>query len=437
MNYQETIEFLYNQLPMYQRIGKAAYKADLNTTIKLDNYFNNPHKNYRTIHIAGTNGKGSVAHSIASVLQEQGLKVGLYTSPHYLDFRERIKINGQMVSKDFIVDFVKDHSSFFATLKPSFFEITVAMAFEYFHKQKVDIAIIEVGMGGRLDSTNIIKPILSIITNIGFDHTQFLGNKLSQIAQEKAEIIKKDIPVVVGEKKTEIKSVFSTKAQYVDAPLYFSSHNFSIQQSFIDSNNQLVLNINKHQKQVYKNLIFELGGEYQKENIITILQAIDILRNITQINDNSIYWGLKNVVKNTGIMGRWQTLSKNPLVICDAGHNIDGISMVIRQLNSLNFDNLHIILGTVNDKDLSKILKVLPINAQYYFTKANISRALNEQSLQNSASNFDLTGKSFKNVSTAIENALKNYKKSDLIFIGGSTFIVAEAIEFFTNKSDN
>jgi len=378
MNYQETIEFLYNQLPMYQRIGKAAYKADLNTTIKLDNYFNNPHKNYRTIHIAGTNGKGSVAHSIASVLQEQGLKVGLYTSPHYLDFRERIKINGQMVSKDFIVDFVKDHSSFFATLKPSFFEITVAMAFEYFHKQKVDIAIIEVGMGGRLDSTNIIKPILSIITNIGFDHTQFLGNKLSQIAQEKAEIIKKDIPVVVGEKKTEIKSVFSTKAQYVDAPLYFSSHNFSIQQSFIDSNNQ-----------------------------------------------------------NTGIMGRWQTLSKNPLVICDAGHNIDGISMVIRQLNSLNFDNLHIILGTVNDKDLSKILKVLPINAQYYFTKANISRALNEQSLQNSASNFDLTGKSFKNVSTAIENALKNYKKSDLIFIGGSTFIVAEAIEFFTNKSDN
>ncbi len=436
MNYDQTLEYLFKQLPVYQRDGKAAYKADLNTTIKLDKYFSSPHKKYKTIHIAGTNGKGSVAHSLASILQETGLKVGLYTSPHYLDFRERIRINGQPVNKDFVVDFVEQHSNYFLSLKPSFFEITVAMAFEYFAQQNVDIAVIEVGMGGRLDSTNIITPIASVITNIGFDHTQFLGTELSSIAKEKAEIIKKNIPVIVSENKPNLKLIFSQKAQQVDAPLYFSGHNYAVQNYYVNDENQLVFNIDKHGKLEYSNLIFGLSGEYQRFNILTILQTVEVLKAHINILDQNIFTGLKNVVQNTGIMGRWQILSTNPRVICDAGHNYDGILNVTEQLKSLKYNKLHIVFGTVNDKDISKILKLLPQDAEYYFTKASINRALNEETLKNSGQNFGLLGESYMSVNEAITSALQNKKENDLIFIGGSTFIVAEAIEFFNiNKN--
>ncbi len=433
MTYDETLKYLYSQLPMYQRVGKAAYKADLKTTLQLDEYFNHPHKKYKTIHIAGTNGKGSVAHSIASVLQEAGYKTGLYTSPHYLDFRERIKINGENIDKNFVIDFVDKHSAVFSQFKPSFFEITVAMAFEYFAAQNIDIAVIETGMGGRLDSTNIVTPILSIITNIGYDHTQFLGEKLTQIAAEKAGIIKKDVPVVIGETKPELKAVFSKFAQKVDAPIFFASHNYFVKNFSYNIENQLVFNIEKHGKQIFNGLEFDLSGHYQKMNIPTILQSLEILQNLLKITDENIYAGLKNIVHNTCIMGRWQKLSTNPLVIADAGHNYDGILQVTQQLKTINYNKLHFIIGTVNDKDLSKILRLLPQEAQYYFTKANIPRSMQPVDLQARAISFGLSGDIYANVANAIEKAVENAGKSDLIFIGGSTFVVAEAISFYQN----
>ncbi len=431
MNYQETLEYLFKQLPMFQRIGATAYKANLNNTIALDNYFGNPHKKFKTIHIAGTNGKGSVTHSIASVLQEAGYKTGLYTSPHYLDFRERIKINGEPVSKEYVVAFVEKHSNFFMSLKPSFFEITVAMAFDYFAKEQIDVAVIEVGMGGRLDSTNIITPVLSVITNISYDHTQFLGNKLTEIASEKAGIIKKDIPVVTGETKTEVKQVFSKKAQQVDAPVFFVDNNYNVKNFYLSEQNTLVFNIEKHGNTLFESIEFGLIGEYQKFNIAVILQSVEILKNIFDINEKQLKEGLINVVKNTGIMGRWQTLNDNPKVICDAGHNIDGIHNVTNQIKNLQFEKLHFVIGFVKDKDINGILKILPQNALYYFTKANLLRALNEKELKKQAETHNLYGDDYISVETAILNALKNATDNDLIFIGGSTFIVAEAIDFF------
>lgn len=431
MNYEQTIEYLFKQLPMYQRIGKAAYKANLETTIALDNYYNNPHKRFKTIHIAGTNGKGSTAHSLASILQEAGYKVGLYTSPHYLDFRERIKINGENVSKEFVVDFTDKHSAFFLKLKPSFFEITVAMAFEYFAVQNVDFAVIEVGMGGRLDSTNIVKPILSIITSIGFDHTQFLGSELTKIAGEKAGIIKKDVPVVIGETKPELKAVFSKKAQQIDAPVYFADHSYRVKNYVHNAEGNLVFNIEKHGTQIFESLEFGLAGDYQQFNISAILQSTELLTKSFQISENHIRNGLKNIVQNTGIIGRWQTLSENPKVICDAGHNYDGILNVISQLKRQNYKKLHFIFGTVNDKDLTKILRILPTDAKYYFTKAQIARSLDEKELQNIALNYGLGGTSYSTVQEAITHAKKKYSEEDLIFVGGSTFVVAEAIEYF------
>ncbi len=435
MNYKETTDFLFSQLPMYQRIGKAAYKADLSTTLKLDQYFNHPHKKYKTIHIAGTNGKGSVAHSIASVLQEAGYKTGLYTSPHYIDFRERIKINGINISKEFVIKFTQKHKSIFSSLKPSFFEITAAMAFDYFAQQNVDIAVIEVGMGGRLDSTNIINPILSIITNISYDHTQFLGNNLKSIATEKAGIIKRNIPVVIGETKPELKAVFSIKAQEVDAPIFFANHNFSLSNIVHSSDNTLIFNINKHGKLYFNSLEFGLNGDYQQYNIITIVQAIELLQKQMTISEHNIFAGLKNVISNTKIMGRWQKLNDYPKIICDAGHNFDGILQVTEQLKYQQYDKLHIIFGMVNDKEISKILKLLPQQAKYYFTKANIQRALDQNILKNQAQNYNLHGSSFSSVNKAIEEAIKNAQKNDLIFIGGSSYIVADALIFFNKNS--
>ncbi len=431
MTYEETINFLYSQLPMYQRIGKAAYKADLGNTLKLDKYFGHPHKKYKTIHVAGTNGKGSVSHTLASVLQEAGYKVGLYTSPHYLDFRERIRINGKPVEKQFVVDFVENNKDFFMTVKPSFFEITVAMAFEYFAIQNVDVAVIEVGMGGRLDSTNIIKPILSVITNIGFDHTQFLGDTLTAIAGEKAGIIKHNVPVVVGETRVELKHVFSQKAQHVDTSLFFSDHFYNVRNYVTTPTNTIVFTIDKHGKTVYEGLEFGLGGEYQRFNVPVILTAIDILKNFFNISESDIYNGFSKVVTNTGIMGRWQKLNDKPLVITDAGHNYDGIMQVVSQLKSVPYKKLHIIFGVVEDKELPKILRLLPAKATYYFTQAQIPRALNASELKKQAQNMKLNGNNYSSVSEAIEKALQNAEDNDLIFIGGSTFVAAEAIDFF------
>lgn len=429
MNYQETLKYLYSQLPMYQRIGAAAYKENLDNTIALDNKLGNPHKKFKTIHIAGTNGKGTISHSLASVLQQAGYKVGLYTSPHLLDFRERIRINGQKISESFVVDFVAQNKYFFEQLKPSFFEMTVGLAFDYFAKQDVDVAVVEVGMGGRLDSTNIINPIACVITNIGYDHQQFLGNDLVSIAKEKAGIIKNNVPVVVGETKPNIKTVFTEKAEQTDSQLFFANHNFSVENFYINEQNQLVLDINKHLSTVYNNLIFDFAGYYQLSNIITILQTIEILQYFLDISEQNIFDGLKNVTKNTGIMGRWQVVSQNPQIICDVGHNIDGITAIVNQLKLMNFNNLHFIFGVVNDKDISGILKLLPKEAHYYFTQASVTRALPVEQLYRQANLHSLNGDKYNDVKSAIDDAKNNCSKNDLIFIGGSTFVVADALE--------
>lgn len=431
MTYEETLEYMFSQLPMYQRIGAAAYKANLDNTIALDNYLQHPHTKYKTIHIAGTNGKGTTSHSIASVLQEAGYKVGLYTSPHLLDFRERIRVNGEKISKEFVVDFVEKHMNFLKSKQLSFFEMTVGMAFDYFAKQNIDVAVIEVGMGGRLDSTNIIKPVLSIITNISYDHQKFLGNDLISIAKEKAGIIKKDIPVVVGETKPNVKAVFTQKADETDAPIFFANHNFTIQNFYENDKNQLVFNIAKHGINFCKNLTFDLGGFYQQQNIITILQALEILSNFFKISTENIFNGLAKVTSNTGLMGRWQTISQKPHIICDVGHNQDGISQIVNQIKQTKYNKLHFIYGVVNDKDITNILKLLPTDAKYYFTKASVERALDENTLYNEAISNGLNGKKFSTVKSAIESAINDYKENDLIFISGSTFVVADAFAFF------
>jgi len=429
MNYKETLEYLFSHLPMYQRIGAAAYKNNLNNTLALDQYFNHPHHKFKTVHVAGTNGKGSVSHSLASVLQSAGYKVGLYTSPHLKDFRERIRINGKMVSEKFIVDFVETNQKFIDDLKPSFFELSMSMAFEYFAYENIDIAVVEVGMGGRLDSTNIIIPLVSVITNISLDHTQYLGETLELIAAEKAGIIKKNIPIVIGESNSRTRQVFYNKANELNAPLFLANHTFSVSESFETSDGKKSFNVFKDENLVYPNLKLDLLGDYQKHNICTSLQTIEVLKtkNIN-ISDENIYDGFVNVVKKTGLLGRWQILNKTPLIVCDTGHNEAGIEYVVNQINNQKFDKLHIVLGTVNDKDLNKILKSLPKNAEYYFTKANIPRALDERELKAKAADYNLFGNSFANVKTAFEAAKNNAKESDMIFVGGSTFVVAEVI---------
>jgi dihydrofolate synthase/folylpolyglutamate synthase len=429
MNYKETLDWLFNQLPMYQRQGKAAYKADLDNTLELDNYFGHPHKKFKSIHIAGTNGKGSVSHMLASVLQESGYRVGLYTSPHLKDFRERIKIDGEMISEEFVIDFVRKYSSKFEEIKPSFFEMTVAMAFDYFAKEKIDVAVVEVGMGGRLDSTNIILPELSIITNIGLDHTVFLGDTLGKVAYEKAGIIKKNTPTIIGETQKETKDVFNQIAQEKGSEIFFADKSFSIDYEMLSLDSKQVFNIKSDDQIVYENLKLDLLGSYQKKNVISVLKGIDILvEKDFKINKESIFIGLSKVIKNTGLMGRWQILGVNPLTICDTGHNQEGMSLVVEQINQTPHKDLHFILGVVDDKDLAKILKLLPKTAKYYFTKAQIPRALDHDLLKNKAENWNLKGDSYKSVQEALKNAKKNAGLNDLIFIGGSTFVVAEVV---------
>ncbi len=403
MTYQETLDWMFRQLPMYQNKGKSAYKKDLSNTILLAKHLNNPENKFKSIHVGGTNGKGSTSHMLASVLQEAGYKVGLYTSPHLKDFRERIKINGKPVSKQFVIGFIKKHRTFFQSNQLSFFEMTVGMAFDYFFKKAVDIAIIEVGLGGRLDSTNIIKPEVSIITNIGLDHQQFLGNTHQQIAKEKAGIIKPNTPIVIGETQKETKSIFLDIANSKNAAIIFAD--------------------NKTLK-LYSS---DLKGNYQKRNIKTAVTAIGQLKDF-KILESHIEKGLNRVVNNTGLLGRWQVLQHNPKIVCDTAHNREGFRYIIDQIKSESFDKLHIVFGTVKDKDLKPLLKLLPKKANYYLCKPNISRALDVEELYEEFNSNGFSAMIYNSVFKACEAAKLKANTTDFIYIGGSTFVVAEIL---------
>ncbi len=404
MTYDETIEYLFNSTPLFQNVGKAAYKEGLANTLALDEYFGHPHTQFKTIHVGGTNGKGSTSHSLASVLQSAGYKVGLFTSPHLKDFRERIRINGEMISEEYVVDFVEHHRSFFEPLYPSFFELTTAMAFKYFADEKVDVAVIEVGLGGRLDCTNIITPVLSIITNISFDHVNLLGNTLEKIASEKAGIIKPGVPVVIGETTSKTRTVFETKAKEVGTQIVFAE-----------------------EKEIPE-IPFELGGDYQQKNLRTIMTALSILRNAFNISEQNISYGLSNVCEQTGLMGRWQTLKECPKTVCDVGHNVGGFEYIVKQLTRQQYKTLRIVIGMVNDKDINGVLALLPKDAKYYFTKAKVARALRPEELQEKAKEYGLNGNCYPSVTEAYEAAVKEASTDDFIFIGGSCFVVAEVV---------
>ena len=404
MTYQETVEWMFQQLPMYQQIGGKAYKVDLTNVHKLISHLNNPHDGFPAIHVAGTNGKGSVSHMLASILQEDGFKVGLYTSPHLKDFRERIKVNGREIEEAAVVDFILSNKGFFETEELSFFEMTVGMAFHYFSEEKVDIAIIEVGLGGRLDSTNVITPEVSVITNIGFDHTAILGNTLEAIAVEKAGIIKPKVPVVVGEKQPETLPVFEKIAQEKKAPLYLAEDVSGTYQS-------------------------DLKGLYQKRNIKTVVKTIDVLRELDwKISQRAVENGLAYVIPNTGLRGRWEVLRDSPKVICDTAHNKEGLIYAMNQLLQEDFEKLFLVLGVVNDKDLKAVLPLFPKEGEYFFSRPNIPRGLDVDILREEAAKFGLFGKVYGSVSDAYKAALDKASSKDVIFIGGSTFTVAEII---------
>jgi dihydrofolate synthase / folylpolyglutamate synthase len=406
MTYQETLNWLFVQLPMYQRQGAAAYKKDLSNTLKLAKKLGNPENTFQSIHVAGTNGKGSTSHMLASVFQETGLKVGLYTSPHLKDFRERIKINGQNISKKYVVDFVEAHKLFFEENSLSFFEMTVGLAFQYFSDEKIDIAIVEVGLGGRLDSTNILAPILSVITNIGLDHTQFLGTTLEAIAAEKGGVVKEKTPVVIGEHHVKTFPVFQEIAHEKKAPLYLAS---------------------KQNKQSYPS---DLKGSYQIHNIKTVQTVVEVLRDSgVSITEEALKKGLLKVVENTGLLGRWQELGTAPKIVCDTAHNKEGLTYTLQQITTEKYQKLHIVLGMVNDKDFSEILSLFPKEANYYFCAPNLGRALEVEDLQKQAKKIGLQGRGFATVNQAYKEAKMNASKEDFIYIGGSTFVVAEILE--------
>lgn len=403
--YLKTIDWMFSRLPMYQRQGNTAFKKDLTNSIAFSKHLGNPEHKFKTIHVAGTNGKGSTSHLLASILQESGLKVGLYTSPHLKEFTERVQINGKSIRKNCVINFVKRNKTFLEKQNLSFFEMTVGLAFDNFARKKVDIAIIEVGLGGRLDSTNIITPLISVITNIGLDHTEFLGDTLKEIAFEKAGVIKQNVPIVIGEKQIETTKVFNRMALKNNSDIYFAS--------------DLI-------KKEYKT---DLNGSYQKNNIKTAVQTITVLNKLDfNISDEHINNGLLNVIKNTNLKGRWQTLNIKPKVICDTAHNTEGLKYVLTQLTNEKYDELHIVLGLVNDKKLEDILVLFPKNAVYYFCKPNIPRGLNVEVLNEAALKFNLIGNSYSSVKDAYKKAKKNASSKDLIFIGGSTFVVAEVV---------
>ncbi|WP_373783076.1 bifunctional folylpolyglutamate synthase/dihydrofolate synthase [Bacteroides heparinolyticus] len=408
MDYQDTLTYLYNSTPMFQQVGGSAYKEGLENTLALDEHFGHPHRKFRTIHVAGTNGKGSCSHTIAAILQEAGYSVGLYTSPHLVDFRERVRVNGQPIPEEYVIRFVEEERCFFEPLHPSFFELTTAMAFRYFADVEIDVAVIEVGLGGRLDCTNIIRPDLCIITNISLDHTQFLGNTLPQIAREKAGIIKSGIPVVIGETTPETKSVFQKRAGEVNAPIYFAEENG---------------------REDYPGIEYELKGLYQKKNSRTILTALPLLKEAGyRLDEQSVRRGFAHVTELTGLMGRWQKLQDYPTLICDTGHNVGGITYIVEQLKQQAFHNLHIIIGMVNDKDIQGVLALLPEDAIYYFTQASVKRALPANDLQKLAESAGLKGNCYPDVPSAVRAAQEKSLPEDFIFVGGSSFIVADLL---------
>ena len=428
-SYKETLDYLYSQLPMFQRTGPASYKHTLGNTSILDQLFNHPHRDFRSIHIAGTNGKGSCSHMLASVLQEAGYKTGLYTSPHLIDFRERIRINGQMISENNVVSFVKKFRKLNSgkPIEPSFFELTVAMAFDHFRNKKVDIAVVEVGLGGRLDSTNIINPEVSLITNISLDHTSLLGNNIRQIAGEKAGIIKPDVPVVISESNPEYNHIFIGKAEEKVSPIHFADQEYNASYSMFLTDSKQIFNFKKHEEPVFPNLKLDLLGNYQLKNTGGVLKVIELLKNKNwSISKTDVYNGLKKVSENTGIRGRWEIVGTNPLVVCDTAHNIAGISAVVKQIETTPWKNLHIVLGMVNDKNINDILAILPKNASYYFTQAKIPRALPASDLAELADRHKLNGTVFPRVKQAFTQAREMANSNDLIFIGGSTFVVAD-----------
>ena len=433
MTYRQTLDYMFSRLPMFQRIGSAAYKADLNNTIAICNLLGNPENKFRSIHVAGTNGKGSTSHIIASILQESGLKVGLYTSPHLKDFRERIKINGKEISKTSVIRFVEKYQKNFEEIQPSFFEMSVGLAFDYFVKKKVDIAVIETGLGGRLDSTNIITPLLSVITNISNDHNALLGDTLEKIALEKAGIIKPNIPVVIGETQEESAPVFIQKAMAQNSPVYFADQElkaFNVKSEFVRNKGcfYLSMDVLKDNSLFLKNIESPLPGFYQTKNIITVLKAMDLLSKKFDISEKHIRNGIKNVIDNTGLMGRWQVLAHLPLTLCDTGHNEAGIQLVLAQIRQTPHKHLHFVIGMVNDKEVNKMLNLFPATATYYFCRADIPRSLDASQLKEQAGIAGLKGDTYSSVKEAYKAARNNADENDMIFIGGSTFVVAEVV---------
>lgn len=428
MNYKQTLDYLYGKLPMFTRVGAVAFKKDLHNTIAMCEKLGNPQHKFKTIHVGGTNGKGSTSHMLAAILQQAGYKTGLYTSPHLKDFRERIRINGEMITEDFVTDFVAEQQDTMEEISPSFFEVTVAMAFSYFAKEQVDIAIIEVGLGGRLDSTNIITPELSVITNISLDHTNILGTTLPEIAKEKAGIIKPGIPVVIGEQQEETKALFIQKAVESNSRITFADQELHIT-NLVKKEKYLNADVFSENAPLYQHLELDLNGSYQRKNILTVIQSIQILKEKGyQIADEALYAALKDVKGLTGLQGRWQTLGENPLIICDTGHNIGGITEVVQNINDTPHDQLHVVIGMVKDKDISGVLKLLPKDAHYYFCKPELERALPAAELAEEAKQYELIGDVFPTVQLAFQAAKDNADSNDMIFVGGSTFVVAEVL---------
>ena len=426
MNYPEAIEYLYNRLPVFHQIGAAAYKPGLENSIRLMEQLHNPQNEYRIIHVAGTNGKGSVSHFLSAILQSAGYKTGLYTSPHLVDFGERIRVNGKKIQPEYVADFVEKNEKMLDKIQPSFFEATMAMAFRYFADCAVDVAVIEVGLGGRLDSTNIVSPALSVITNISFDHTEFLGNTLAQIAAEKAGIIKPETPVVIGEVVPETRPVFIQKAQEQNSPLTFAEENISVK--FIEySADKMIVETRDDEK-----LIVGLCGEYQLKNIATVLTAVEELQKLGfAIYREDVKNGLENVIPLTNLQGRWQLVRHKPTVVLDTGHNKGGIEYIVHQLRSQNYEKLRIVIGMVKDKDISGVLSLLPRDAVYYFTNAATERALPALKLKEKAERLGLNGKAYSAVEQAVKSALKEAGENDFVFVGGSNFVVGEALPVF------
>lgn len=431
MDYSDTLDYLFSRLPMFQRVGPAAYKDNLDNTFLLGNYYNNPHRLFKSVHVAGTNGKGSVSHMLAAVLQAAGYKTGLYTSPHLVDFRERIRINGEMISTDEVTEWVEDfrEKNEEWELEPSFFELTVAMAFDYFATREVDVAIIEVGLGGRLDSTNIITPEVSVITNIGMDHTALLGDTPQQIAFEKAGIIKPGIPVVIGETQDETVKVFKEVAALKLAPIFFADQEFQVDYLSGDIEGNQLLSVSRNGDLIFQKLKLDLKGMYQQKNLPAVLKCVDVLRDMDwKISDDHLLYALANAKRMTGLQGRWQILGYNPLTVADTAHNAEGMAEVVKQLEQTPFEKLHFVLGVVNDKDVSRMLSLLPPSADYYFTRADIPRALDEKDLAHLAEAYNLSGSVYSTVEKAFNAARNRAANGDMIFVGGSNFTVAEIL---------